>query len=198
MDSYLTLARTSESLFKDKGSKHFGYAFPVSTEDDIIKHISDLRKQHHTARHVCYAWTIGIENPKERWNDDGEPHNSAGPPILRQIHAHNLRNVLICVVRYFGGTKLGIPGLINAYKTAAAMAIENNEIIERTLKWPVEVLFGYEDMNPIQQIARSKGVEVVSTDFAETCRMTLLIPKTKYATIYEKLCSLHRIQVKKL
>ena len=127
-DIYFEPAHSSESLFKDKGSKHFGYVFPVKSREEIDARLLELKKLHFASRHICFAWSLGIASIETKWTDDGEPHNSAGPPILGQIQSHDLHNVLIAVVRYFGGIKLGVGGLINAYKTAAKEAIENGEI----------------------------------------------------------------------
>jgi uncharacterized YigZ family protein len=131
-DTYKTILNPSkETLFKEKGSKFFGYAFPVLDEDDVKNFLNNLRKQHHTARHYCYAYQIGIEKIKFRANDDGEPNNSAGLPIYGQIQSFEVTNILVVSVRYFGGTKLGVGGLISAYKTSAQLALQASEIVEK-------------------------------------------------------------------
>src|SRR5690554_7890956 len=146
-DTYKTItAPSSEVLFKDRNSKFFGYAFPVEDEEIIKEHLEVLRKQHHSARHWCYAWQLGKEETRYRVNDDGEPSNSAGMPIYGQIQSFDVTNVLIVVVRYFGGVKLGVGGLINAYRTAAKEAIENGKIIEEVVKDRFELFFDYTDM----------------------------------------------------
>ena len=130
-DTYNTILKpTEEVLFKDKNSKFFGYAYPVTTEDEVKNQLAILKKQHHSARHWCYAYQIGTEIIVYRANDDGEPNNSAGQPIYGQIQSFEITNILIVVVRYFGGVKLGVGGLINAYRTAAQLALENAKIIE--------------------------------------------------------------------
>ena len=132
IDTYKTIEFPSEEiLFKEKGSKFFGYAFPVTTEEAIKEHLEILKKQHHTARHWCYAWQLGKSYELYRANDDGEPSNSAGMPIYGQLQSFELTNILLVVVRYFGGTKLGVGGLIQAYKTTAQWALEASEIIEK-------------------------------------------------------------------
>ncbi len=133
-DTYKTITSPSqESLFKDRNSKFYGYAFPIQTEADIKKHLESLRKTHHTAGHHCYAWQLGTDKITYRANDDGEPNNSAGQPIYGQIQAFGLTNILIVSVRYFGGTKLGVGGLINAYRSSARMTIEASEVVEKTI-----------------------------------------------------------------
>ncbi len=133
-DTYKTLAKPSEEiLFKEKNSKFYGYAFPVTNEDEIKNHLETLRKQHHGAVHFCYAFQIGTNKIQYRANDDGEPSNSAGMPIYGQIQSFGLTNVLVVIVRFFGGVKLGVGGLISAYRTAAQMALEESEIIEKTI-----------------------------------------------------------------
>jgi len=147
-DTYKTIEKPSEEvLFKDKNSKFFGYAFPVSNEDDVKIHIAELKKTHHAARHWCYAYQIGTETILFRANDDGEPNNSAGMPIYGQIQSFEVTNILIVVVRYFGGTKLGVGGLITAYKTAAQLALESSKIIEKTVF--ETIIYRYVFFNPI-------------------------------------------------
>jgi uncharacterized YigZ family protein len=133
-DTYKTIEKPSEEiLFKEKKSKFYGYAFPIATEDEVKPILEALKKKHHTANHVCYAWQLGVKNQSYRANDDGEPNNSAGMPIYGQILSFEVTDVLVAVTRIFGGTKLGIGGLISAYKTGAQMALENAKIIEKTI-----------------------------------------------------------------
>lgn len=133
-DTYKTLHRPSEGiLYKDRKSKFYAQVFPIRSEDDVKPIVEELRKKYHTANHVCYAWQLGTENPIYRANDDGEPNNSAGMPIYGQIQSFDVTNVLITVTRIFGGTKLGVGGLIQAYKTAAQMALENSKIVKKSL-----------------------------------------------------------------
>ena len=141
-DLYKEPSIISESLFKDKGSKHFGYVFPVQNEQEIELHLNTLRKKHYAARHVCYAWSLGIREITSKSTDDGEPHNTAGKPIYGQLNSFEVTNVLVVVIRYFGGTKLGVGGLIQAYKEGAKLALEN------TLKSVESICYnvGYEDI----------------------------------------------------
>lgn len=194
-DIFFTLKGASESLFKDKGSKHYGFAQPVSNKEEIDNIIDNLRKAHHSARHVAYAWTLGDTNSIEKSSDDGEPHNSAGPPILGQIHAFHLKNVLICVVRYFGGTKLGVSGLINAYKTTAKEAIENNTILSKVRTKLLKVNFRYEDMNDVQRIAKMPGNNIVSQTFEQACEMIIAAPRSKFDEVFVRFQNIHTLEV---
>ena len=147
-DTYKTIIKASEEvLFKDKNSKFFGYAFPVNSEEDIKYSIELLKKQHHSARHWCYAYQLGTEKISYRTNDDGEPNNSAGMPIYGQIQSFDVTNILVVIVRYFGGVKLGVGGLINAYKTSAQLALEKAKIIEKTINIKYLIKFDYKNMN---------------------------------------------------
>ncbi|HBL77821.1 MAG: YigZ family protein [Bacteroidetes bacterium GWF2_42_66] len=170
-DVYKTIEIASEGLFKDKGSRFIGYAFPVFTEDEIKDHILRLKKEHYSARHHCYAWRLGADKERFRANDDGEPSSSAGKPILGQIHSFDLTNILIVVVRYFGGTLLGVSGLINAYRAAAKDAIENARIIEKTVEDIIMVEFGYESMNDVMKIFKDEQLPQLETSFDLNCRI---------------------------
>ena len=154
-DTYKTITKPSkEILFKDKNSKFFGYAFPVTTEIEVKKYLDYLKKEHYNARHWCYAYQIGKKEPHIifRVNDDGEPNNSAGMPIYGQIQSYEVTNILIVVVRYFGGTKLGVSGLINAYKTAANLSLEQSRIVKKTINVNYLITFDYKNMNKVMRI----------------------------------------------
>ena len=154
-DQYKTLTKPSkEVLFKDKGSKFFGYAFPVKTEIDIEDALHQLQQKHNKARHFCYAWQLGKSYEHFKANDDGEPSNSAGMPIYGQLQSFEMTNCLIVVVRYFGGTKLGVGGLISAYKTTAKMALEATKIITKTIDSQIEVTCGYDLMNEVMRLLK--------------------------------------------
>ena len=172
---YLTIGKSGTSLYKVKGSKHFGYAFNVKTQEDIEKRLAEVAKEHHSARHVCYAWRLGPDNKKYRANDDGEPSNSAGKPILGQIEKYDLTNTLIAVVRYFGGTKLGVGGLIDAYRTAAAEAIENGTGVEKQLMDHYCIHFDYSRMSDVMLLIRKNNWEVIDQEFKVTCKIDLEI-----------------------
>lgn len=175
---YNTISVSGESLYKVKGSKHFGYAYHVVSEEEISEKLEALRKAHHSAGHVSYAWRLGAEKDRCRANDDGEPSNSAGMPILGQIEKYDLTNVLIAVVRYFGGTKLGVGGLIDAYRSAAALALEDAEIIEKQLMSHFKLHFGYELMSEVMLAIRVNAWESYDQDFREHCNVKLsLLPE---------------------
>ncbi|WBL41661.1 YigZ family protein [Algoriphagus halophytocola] len=172
-DSFLTLARSSEGLYKDKGSKFYFFAFPVQDEQEIKDLLADLRKKYYDARHHCFAWVLGKEGLDYRANDDGEPNHSAGDPILGQIRSNQLTDILIVVVRYFGGTKLGMGGLIQAYKTSAAMAIEANEIIEKQVKIRIQVQFPYPQMNEVMKLVKTHDLDIIAQEMTLDCQMSL-------------------------
>lgn len=178
-DTYLTISKPSEGLFKDRGSKFIAYAYPVTTEAEVKKHLETLRKEHFSARHHCFAFRLGPDKNACRANDDGEPSNSAGKPILGQIQSKDLTNVLIVVVRYFGGTLLGVSGLINAYRGAAADALANAEIIEKQVQDVYEVNFTYAAMNDVMKIIKDEGMDVISQDFGLECRLEFAVRKSK-------------------
>jgi uncharacterized YigZ family protein len=185
-DTYFTLEKRSEGLFKDRGSKFIAYAFPVTTEAEIKDHLAQLRKEHHSARHHCYAWRLGADKAAYRANDDGEPSNSAGKPILGQIQSHDLTNVLIVVVRYFGGTLLGVGGLINAYREAASDAIKNNRIIEKHILDQYTIDFEFEGTNAIMKILKDLEAKIISQDFHESCQISFYIRKQNNAILEER------------
>jgi uncharacterized YigZ family protein len=158
-------------LYKVKGSKHFGYAFPVYSEEEIKEKLEWVKKEHHSARHHCYAWRLGLDMKKFRANDDGEPSNSAGKPILGQIQSFDLTNVFIVVVRYFGGVKLGVGGLIDAYRTAAKLAIQDNEIITRQVHHFYKLKFDYAAMPKVMSLLKAQNLEMKNTDFQLNCSL---------------------------
>lgn len=174
-DTYKTIAAPSEGLFKDKGSKFISYAFPVCSEEEIREIIQALRKEHHAARHHCYAWRLGHEKLHFRANDDGEPSNSAGKPILGQIQSSDLTNILIVVVRYFGGILLGVGGLINAYRNAAQDALVQAEIVERIVEKRLLVEFGYGVMNDVMKIFKDEKLPQIDPRFDLNCTITTMV-----------------------
>ena len=174
-DIYRTLKEPSKGLYKDRGSKFIALAFPVDSADQIKEILASLRKEYHDARHHCYAWRIGPGEQNYRVNDDGEPNNSAGKPILGQIQSMQLNNILIVVVRYFGGTLLGVGGLIQAYRTAAREAIESGTVTEKFYYSAIEVTFPYPLLNEVLKITRDHKSEIVRQDFAETCSVLIRI-----------------------
>lgn len=185
-DSYKTIIRESQGLFKDRGSRFLGFAFPVCSESEAEAHIARLRKAYHDARHVCYAYRLGPEGERYRANDDGEPSNSAGQPILRQIKSADLTDVLVAVVRYFGGSLLGVSGLINAYKTATYEALRDAEIVERLVENRISLSFSYELLNEVMRIVKEEDIEIVQRDFTATCRLTVNVRKSQTDTVRKR------------
>lgn len=196
IDEYKEPSIQSDSLFKDKGSKHFGYVFPVQSIQDIEKALIELKKKHYSARHICYAWSLGIDQITTKSTDDGEPHNSAGPPILGQIQSFELHNVLIAVVRYFGGTKLGVGGLINAYKTASKEAILENKIISKYRTKTLLLTFPYDIMSEIMRFTKREGIQIMEQDFQDTCKLLITIRGKFYTDYYQFLSKLHLLTIK--
>lgn len=178
-DTYYTIKTPSEGIYKDKGSKFIAYAHPVKNEVEIKEILEELKKKHYDARHHCYAWVLGPARDAFRVNDDGEPSGTAGKPIHGQILSKDITNVLIVVVRYFGGTKLGVRGLINAYKAATADAIENNTIVEMLIREVYELQFEYPLMNDVMKVLKDHDLNQLSHDFALSCKLTFEVRKNK-------------------
>ena len=176
-DIFKTIKSNAEGIYKQKGSKFLSFAIPVQNVDEIKDIISDYRKQFFDARHVCYAYMLGFDRKEFRANDDGEPSGTAGRPILGQINSHELTDVLIIVVRYFGGVLLGTGGLVSAYKEAAIEALDNAEIIEKTVNEQVAIKFDYLLMNDVMRVIKDLNPQIISQDFDNECRMQLLIRK---------------------
>ncbi|WP_339904027.1 YigZ family protein [uncultured Cyclobacterium sp.] len=170
-DTYRSIEKPSQGIYKEKGSKFLSFAYPVTNEEEIQDLIHQLKKQYHDARHHCYAYILGKDMKNFRSNDDGEPNHSAGDPILGQIKSNELTQILIVVVRYFGGTKLGVGGLIRAYKTAAAEAIASSEIVEKTVMVPIEFSFGYLSMDEIMRTVKKYDLKIISQEFDNSCRI---------------------------
>jgi uncharacterized YigZ family protein len=194
-DTFLSLKTVSEALFKEKGSKFIAYAFPVNSEDEVKAILSDLKKKYYDARHHCYAYAIGKKHENYRANDDGEPNHSAGDPILGQIKSYNLTNALIVVIRYFGGTKLGVSGLIHAYKTAAAMAIENNGIVEKVIQTSLKVDFPYVAMNEVMRVIKDYDLTVLSQKFEMDCCIELCVRLSLLDEVVGKLKATDAVEV---
>ena len=198
-DIYKTIHQAGEEvLFKDKGSKFFGYAFPVKTEDEVKAHIEDLKTKHHQARHWCYAWQLGKKYEHYRANDDGEPSNSAGMPIYGQLQSFEVTNILIVVVRYFGGTKLGVGGLITAYKTTAQMALEASKILTKTIDVEYEISFDYPNMNKVMRVIKEKNLHIKNQVLELDCKIYLLIREKEAESIFEKFDSIYGIKIKEV
>jgi len=198
-DTFKTIASAStEILFKEKNSKFFGYAFPVTAEDEIKLHLDKLRKKHFGAGHFCYAFQVGTDTVSFRANDDGEPSNSAGMPIYGQIQSFGLTNVLVVVVRFFGGVKLGVGGLISAYKTAAQMALEESVILEKTIDVQFQISFDYKNMNKVMRIIKEKNLEIISQQMEESCQIKIATRKKNAKIIFDIFFNLFEIEIKKI
>lgn len=195
-DTYKTIASPSEeTLYKEKNSKFFGLAFPISSEDGVKPILEDLRKQHHSARHWCYAFQLGTDTIYYRANDDGEPNNSAGMPIYGQIQSFGVTNVLVVVVRYFGGVKLGVGGLISAYKISAQMALEASDIVERTIDVHYTLKFGYQNMNKVMRVIKEKNLEIISQKMEMDCEIVISTRKKNAPMVLEAFKNLYEIIV---
>jgi uncharacterized YigZ family protein len=196
VDTYKTVKSKSEGQFKDKGSRFLSFVFPIESEDDVKPILSEIRKTHHSARHCCYAWRIGTEKIRYRTNDDGEPSSTAGKPILGQLLSLNLTNIMVVVVRYFGGTLLGVPGLINAYKSAATNALANAEIIEKITEVELQIIFTYSEMNNVMHLIKTEKLNQTKTDLDETCLVQLKVRKSESGRVGNLFKSLNGVAVK--
>lgn len=194
MDEYKTLQETSQGLYKEKGSKFIAIAAPTGSLDEVRLQLEMLRKQYHDASHHCYAYRLGEEPYEIRYNDDGEPSGTAGKPIFGQIQSFGLTNVLIVVVRYFGGVKLGTGGLIQAYKTAAKDAIENGKIITKIWTGKLEIRFNYLQMNDVMHIIKEENLRIISLDSGEQLSILLEIRKGNIEAVKRKFYSLEAIK----
>lgn len=198
-DTYQTLAEPApEILYKEKNSKFYGYAFPVTSEEEIKIHLEQLRKQHHGAVHFCYAFQLGTDTIYYRANDDGEPSNSAGMPIYGQIQSFGLTNVVVVVVRFFGGVKLGVGGLISAYRTAAQMVLQEAEIAEKTIDIYYKVSFDYKNMNKVMRIIKENNLEIVAQKMNESCEIDLATRKKNAEKIFDIFNHLFEIEIEKI
>lgn len=186
-DSYLTVEGNAEAIFKEKSSKFLCYAFHVESEEEIAAHLERLRKQYYDATHHCYAWRLGPFGERFRANDDGEPSSTAGKPILGQMLSREVTNCLIVVVRYFGGTKLGVPGLIAAYKESAAVALDASKVVERTVDTRIRVEFSYVVMNDVMRIIKEEQPVVESQTFDNLCSMMLAVRNSKADVVLGRL-----------
>jgi uncharacterized YigZ family protein len=186
-DEYQTLEGMSEGLYKEKGSKFLAFAMPVHSVEEVKQSLEKIRKQYHDARHHCYAYCIGQETEEFRYNDDGEPSGTAGKPIFGQIQSFSLTNVLIVVVRYFGGVKLGTGGLIQAYKSAARESIINGRIMTKTWNVSLKIRFEYAMMDQVMRLIRDEGARVTGQESSEKCCITLEVRKRNYNSLVQKL-----------
>lgn len=194
--SYRTISKPATGLFKDKGSKFLAFTYPVGHEDDIKPILEELRKKHHAARHHCYAWRIGVDGSRVRANDDGEPSGSAGRPILNQIEKADLTNTLIVVVRYFGGTLLGVGGLINAYRTATENALQSSRIVQKKIRHLYLITFNYAQMNDVMTIMKEQHLAPFDQVFELGCTMKVEVDLDKENLFTEKMKLISGCQIR--
>jgi uncharacterized YigZ family protein len=193
---FRTIAKSSEGVYKEKGSKFYGYGIPVQSVQEVKEHLDSLRKENHGCVHVCFAYCLGSKKEDFRYSDDGEPSNSAGAPIYGQIKSFDLTNILIAVVRFYGGTKLGVGGLINAYRTAAKEAIENATIIEDEERYLIEVLFTYEAIPFVMNEVKNSDCKIIEQDFQTSPRLKLSVPVSN-ESLTEKLIKIKSVELMK-
>lgn len=186
-DTYRTITQASEGIFKDRGSKFLGFAYPLANESELKELIGKLKSEHAKARHFCWAFRLGQDRSIFRINDDGEPSGTAGKPILNILLSKDLTNILVVVVRYFGGTLLGVPGLINAYKTAAQEAVMNATIIEKTVNDLYRLTFGYRAVNDVMKIIKDENLLIANEVFDNECSMVVSVRKADLNLVLNKL-----------
>ena len=191
--SYLSIKKLESSLYKDKGSKFIGFVFPCSNTDEFKLELQKIKKEYHSARHFCYAFSFGLDVPSYRYSDDGEPSNSAGAPIYGQIKSFKLSNVGIVVVRYFGGTKLGVPGLIKAYKTAAKMAINEATIIEIDQTIDMRITFDIESIQHVMTLLKQNNINIKDASYQPPCYINCILPLKIKTKVENQLQKLHQI-----
>ena len=193
--SYKTLLEASSGVYKEKGSKFYSYAYPIDSETDVKIFLQKIKKEHHSARHHCFAYVIGKDGTKFRANDDGEPSGTAGKPILGQINSNSLTNILIIVVRYFGGTLLGTSGLIRAYRAAAAHAIQNGKIVIRTIKKQILIKFPYPLINEVMKVLKEGSYKPIEQEFGDVCKIITEIPEGDIEFVSDKLEHMEGISI---
>ena len=199
MDTYKTIASSvQEVIFKEKSSKFLGYAFPVTSEEEIKAHLEEVKKAHFSARHWCYAWQLGYGSTQRyRANDDGEPNNTAGIPIYGQIQSFELTNILVIVVRYFGGIKLGVGGLVQAYKTTAQLTLQEAEIEEKLITKELRIRFEYPLMNKVMRVVKEQNLNITQQLLTENCELHLAIRQSDYQRMQELFESIYGVLIVK-
>lgn len=195
-DTYKTISKPSEGIFRDKGSKFIGYAYPIKSEGEVKQIIAELRNEHPKARHFCWAIRLTPDRNVFKFNDDGEPSGTAGRPILNTLLSQDVTQILVVVVRYFGGTLLGVPGLINAYKNATLEALANAQIIEKTVNDVYEIAFDYLQMNEIMRIIKDEQLEIINQVFDTSCVIEFAVRKANLNTVLGKLKKISDITIK--
>ena len=195
-DTYKEVKNHTTGIYKEKGSKFIAYSYPVYSKQKVKERLEEVKKLEYSARHHCYAYVLNADKSVWRANDDGEPSSTAGKPILGQIKSNDLTNILIVVVRYFGGVKLGVPGLIRSYKTAAAIAIADTEILTKTIKEHYEVGFKYPQLNDVMRLIKEFDLEVINTDFQIECKLIFAAPKRKSTNVVDAFKRNHELSIK--
>ncbi|MCL2727295.1 MAG: YigZ family protein [Bacteroidales bacterium] len=186
-DCYQTIASYASGVYKEKGSKFLAFAYPVSNEDKIKEYLKEVKKEHFDARHHCFAYRLGSDGAVWRANDDGEPSSSAGKPILGQLLSFQVSDALIIVVRYFGGVKLGVPGLINAYRQAAADALQHSVIVTKYAKECATLIFPYSQMNQVMKLLKDFSVDIITQQFEQECRLSFSVRQSHFSDLSQKL-----------
>ncbi|GAB3523315.1 IMPACT family protein [Emticicia fontis] len=197
-DTYTTIKQATEALFKDRGSKFLAFAYPITNEQEVKKYLDALRGLHPKANHHCYAYRLGIERSQFRVNDDGEPSGSAGRPILNVLLSKDVTNILVVVVRYFGGTLLGVPGLINAYKSATIEALAEAEMIQKTVNDVYEISFDFEAMNDVMKVVKEFGLKISNQNYDNRCALTIEVRKSTLNQVLSKMEKIDNISTKYL
>lgn len=198
-DVYFTIAKPAEGdIYKDRNSKFLGFAFPVINEDQVKSHLENLKKEHYAARHWCYAYQIGTEKIKYRTNDDGEPNNSAGMPIYGQIQSFNVTNILIVVIRYYGGVKLGVGGLINAYRTGAQLALDSAKIIQKTIRTTYQLKFEYKNLSKVMRLIKENQVEINKQNLELSCLLEISVRKNDSLKVFELFNQFFGVEIREL
>jgi uncharacterized YigZ family protein len=192
---YYTIEKTATAEFKDRGSRFIAYACPVKSVEEFKATLNEIKKEHPKATHHCFAYRIGLDGNTFRVSDDGEPSGSAGRPILGQIDSKGMVNVLVVVVRYFGGTLLGVPGLINAYRSAAALALQMTPLVQKQVEQEFRVHFDYTQMNEVMMMARQYNCRVVKQEIQLFCDLVLAVPKNRVAEVSYKLREMRNVEI---
>ena len=195
-DTYKEINKPSYAIYKQKGSKFIAYAYPVFNKKNVQEKLEYVKQKEHSARHHCYAYILNSDKSEQRINDDGEPSYTAGKPILNQILSYDLTNILIVVVRYFGGVKLGVPGLINAYKTASFEAISKTKIITKKITEEYEIKFNYIKINTVMRIIKKYNLKIKETNYQQECKINISINKNEVKKVIDILNKNHEIKIK--
>ncbi|MCD7969176.1 MAG: YigZ family protein [Alistipes sp.] len=194
-DVYRTISKEAQAGFRDKGSKFIAYAYPVRNEEEIKAIVDRLRKEYYDATHICYAWRLGPNGDPYRANDDGEPSGTAGRPILGQLLSREISDAFVAVVRYFGGTKLGVPGLINAYRESAALVLDKCPSVERVVETDITAEFSYMSMNDVMRVVKEMQPTVISQQFDNMCRIVLRIRKSSGEALHKRLSKIEGVSL---